>query len=166
MLLHNRLCTNWFSSRQKLLAQGESVVIHRIASKRIVLEVTGVKPELKSQRSHSRFRALMIAAITAIPLAWFAANDLVKNQKVESKRTSIAETSFCGPLKSQTPFEVEDFSHFDFAGWNVRTLDEPTLIGAVGSIAFEAKCEDQISAGVVTFSKTETNCVILRMTTD
>ena len=164
LLLHNRLCTNWFSSRQKLLAQGESVVIHRIASKRIVLEVTGVQPQLKSRRY--RNRALKIAAIFAIPLVLFAANGLVKNQKVESKGTVLAETSFCGPLKGQAPFEVEDFSHFEFAGWNVRTLDEPTLIGAVGSIAFEAKCEDQISAGVVTFSKTATNYVILRMTTD
>lgn len=164
LLLHNRLCTNWFSSRQKLLAQGESVVIHRIASKRIVLEVTGVQPQLKSRRSSAR--ALIIAAIIAIPGVLFAASGLVKNQKVESKGTVLAETTFCGPLKGQAPFEVEDFSHFHFAGWNVRTLDEPTLIGAVGSIAFEAKCEDQISAGVVTFSKTATNYVILRMTTD
>jgi hypothetical protein len=164
LLLHNRLFTNWFSSRQKLLTQGESVVIHRIASKRIVLEVTGVQPQLKSRCS--RNCALIIVATIAIPLVLFAASGLVKNQKVESKGTAIADTIFCGPLQSKTPFEVEDFSHFNFAGWNVRTLDEPTLIGAVGSIAFEAKCEDQISAGVVTFSKTETYYVILRMTTD
>jgi hypothetical protein len=164
LLRHNRLCTNWFSSRQKLLTQGESVVIHRIASKRIVLEVTGAQPRLKSWCSHAR--ALIIVAIIAIPLVLFAANGLVKSQKVESKGTAIADTTFCGPLKGQTPFEVEDFSDFDFEGWNVRTLDEPTLIGAVGSISFEAKCEDQISAGVVTFSKTATNYVILRMTTD
>ena len=166
MLLHNRLCTNWFSSRQKLLTQGESVVIHRIASKRIVLEVTGATLKLNSQRLHFRNRALLIAAIIAIPFVLFTASGMVKNEKVESKGSAIAETAFCGPLESQTPFEVEDFSHFDFAGWNVRTLDAPTLIGAVGSIAFEAKCEDQISAGVVTFSKTETDYVILRMTSD
>jgi hypothetical protein len=166
LLLHNRLFTNWFSSRQKLLTQGESVVTHRIASKRIVLEVTGVQPQLKGRRLRSSNRRLLIASMFTIPLVLFAANGLDKNQKVESKGTAIAGTTFCGSLKSQTPFEVEDFSDFDFAGWNVRTLDEPTLIGAVGSIAFEAKCEDQISAGVVTFSKTETDYTILRLATD
>ena len=147
-------------------ALGNSVKVHRIASKRVVLEVVDPAPRNGRRQTSRRLAsviAISIVAFVAITIFPILQPKLFNQHKVLVQEEVKVAPSICGELQTTNPFEVLDVSEFNVEGWNIRTFGKPTLIGAVGSASFEATCADELFAGVITYSKTENGHLVLRL---
>ena len=163
---HNRFRTNWFRERVRLSALGNSVRIHRIASKRVVLEVADPAPKNGRRQTSSRLVAVIaisIVLILAMTVLLMVQPSAFNQHEVVVPREATVEPAVCGELETTNPIEVLDVSEFNVEGWNLRTFGEPTVIGAVGSASFEATCAGEMLAGVITYSMTENGYLVLRL---
>ncbi|MCF8536089.1 MAG: hypothetical protein K9G66_04325 [Rhodoluna sp.] len=140
--------------------------VHRIASKRVVLEVADPAPRNGRRQKIRRLAAVIaisIVAFVAITVLLTVQSSSFNQHEVLVQKEASVEPSFCGELQTTNPFEVLDVSQFNVEGWNLRTFGEPTLIGAVGSASFEATCAGEMFAGFITYSKTENGYLVLRL---
>ena len=135
-------------------ALGNSVRVHRIASKRVVLEVADPAPKNGRRQTSSRLVAVIAISIVLIlamtVLLMVQPSSLNQHQVLVQEEVKVAP-SICGEFQTTNPFEVLDVSEFNVEGWNLRTFGEPTVIGAVGSASFEATCAGEMLAGVITY---------------
>ena len=164
---HNRFRTNWFRERVRMSALGNSVKVHRIASKRVVLEVADPAPRngrrQKSKRILAAVIAFSIAVFVAITVFRILQSSSFNQHQVRVQEEVKVAPSICGAFQTTNPFEVLDVSEFNVEGWNLRTFGKQTLIGAVGSASFEAACAGEMFAGFITYSKTENGYLVLRL---
>jgi hypothetical protein len=148
-------------------ALGNSVRVHRIASKRVVLEVADPAPRNgRRQKSKQRLSvaiAMSIVVIVAITVLLMVQPSSFNQHQVLVQEEVKVAPSICGEFQTTNPFEVLDVSEFNVEGWNLRTFGKPTLIGAVGSASFEATCAGEMFAGFITYSKTENGYLVLRL---
>jgi len=171
LVRHNRLFSNWFRVRLKLNQSGEFVVVHRIAAKRVVLEIQN-PPSSAATGSSGRKSGKKVAALIGMVLvagAVVAASLGVTNAVPRKAFETVAQqeglrTGSCATISSREPFEIDDLQSFNVDAWVIKTFGNEVSLGALQSISFEAKCQSELVVGTLLHSKNESGHLILRMT--
>lgn len=171
LIRHNRLFSNWFRARLRLSQSGESVLVHRIGAKRIVIEIQNAQPSARVSLTDRKFGMWMAVFLLSTLISISVVTILVDSQNAEPKATFATGNQVddsrphqCLELTTREPFEIHDLAAFEIEGWAIKTYGLEISIGALQSVSFEAKCESELVVGSLLHSKVESGHLILRMT--
>lgn len=162
---HNRFFTNWYLARIKLIESSIHPVIHRIGSKRVVLEVSIGAQRNKRRGSKPRHIIFVVFALTATvsSIAFLAFSNSGVAQ-VREGGGSAKETDLCAQLDSGLNINISNVEQFRIGTWLVTTYGEALTNGAIWSLRFEATCGDKSVLGRLKIAKNTEGFSILQMT--
>ena len=171
LVRHNRLFSNWFRVRLKLGQSNGNVFVHRIASKRVVVELRNSRPT-KAIRADGRkpgsrairLICLVLIAATVIAFCLGATNTAPKTESESIVQQVELRKEQCMPFAPKDSFEIRNLRSFEVDGWHVETFGSEISLGELGSISFEANCRSELVVGSLLHSKIESGHLILRMT--
>jgi hypothetical protein len=171
LVRHNRLFSNWFRVQLKLSQSGESVLVHRIGAKRIVVEVRNSQPSARVRLAGRKFgkwaAVVLLSALIAFAVGISllgAPNTETKTRFATGNHIDASRTQQCLDLTHRDPFEIHDLADFEIEGWAIKTYGLEISLGALQSISFEAQCKNDLVIGTLLHSKVESGHLILRMT--
>jgi hypothetical protein len=171
LVRHNRLFSNWFRLRLKLSQSGELVIVHRIAAKRLVLEIQNSRSSAENRPSDRKSgkKAASLIGIVLVAGAVVAASLVLTYAEPRKASETAAQqeglpTGSCETIASSEPFEIDDLQSFNVDTWIIKTFGTEISLGALQSISFEAKCQSEVVVGTLLHSKNESGHLILRMT--
>jgi hypothetical protein len=156
---HNRLVTNWVRERTRLNENGVQASLHRISSKRVILEITDVSP---SQSSPAK-RALCAVSLCSLLLACAVSFSYPQNPK-ETEVLVEQSAPACVEFDALSSGVVSEMANFRLATWRVKTFGAANQIGALISSKFEAACSGQLVSGRLVATRSAQGFEILKMT--
>jgi hypothetical protein len=158
---HNRLFTNWHREREKFNSANQRVSLHRISTKRVVLETT---THDQPRRKHALRKLLaFVAILVALAIASLQASNLLEVKESVHSEPSQATQIACARIDLAKGLLVDRLSRFQFENWNVETYGSPRKVGSLVSVSFEATCKERLLVGQLVANKTQTGILILQM---
>jgi hypothetical protein len=171
LVRHNRLFSNWFRLRLKLSQSGELVIVHRIAAKRLVLEIQNSRSsaenrpsDRKSGKKAASLIGIVLVAGAVVPASLGVTNAEPRKASETAAQQEGSRTASCATIASREPFEIDDLQSFNVDTWIIKTFGTEISLGALQSVSFEAKCKSEVVVGTLLHSKNESGHLILRMT--
>ena len=159
---HNRLFTNWHRERKNFNSANQRVSLHRISTKRVVLEV---RAHFQPRRKHFlRMLLAFVAVLVALVFTSLHASNLLEAKEPMHSEPPRAAQTTCVRIDLARGRLVESLSGFQFENWNVQTYGDSKKIGSLVSVSFEAKCLDNLLVGQLVANQTEAGLLILQMT--
>ena len=140
LLRHNRLITNWVLERDKSLLRGEFMALHRLASKRVVLEVSGARSK------HGSVKLLIGLSVLLTIGAAIAFSVSNRTPTVRSSANPSASAAAC-KIPELLNVKVAAIEDFQISGWRFSAKALGASVGQLQSMQFTANCLQNTISG-------------------
>ena len=168
---YSRVLSNWLLARQRMSASATPTVLHRISSRRVIIEVPSPP---SSKRGARRVRYLIAISGGAVILLLIGII-LLDNRIVSSNGhdrahkplvSSTEESAVldCRSLSMSTWLDVASLSEFNLGDWRILTTSTTKTLGSVLFAGFKAACGQKVEYGTLTAQQMPNGFRILRMT--
>lgn len=168
---YSRVFSNWLLARQRISASATPTVLHRISSRRVLIEVPG-RPSSKPSVRRAKYLiailggavSLVFIGILLLDKGFDSSNDHDTAHTPLVSSTAEKAVLNCHSLSMSTGLDVANLSEFNLGDWSILTTSTTKALGSVLFASFKAACGQKVEYGTLTVQQMPNGFRILRMT--